>query len=190
MDKIRSFIAVEVPDEVKSLMAETKACFHPLDPHIRWVKIEGVHLTLKFLGNIERSQIEPISECLREAVAGQRPFEVRAEGAGVFPNMRYPRVLWVGLSEGLDELSSIHDKLEEKLAGLGFEPESRPFNPHLTLGRFRDGRRAGRAISLEMFDKAAQLAESFMVHRVLLMRSQLYPAGAVYTVLKEQMLSN
>ena len=188
-EKIRSFIAVKVPQNVKSLMTDAMAAFHDLDPYVRWVKIEGVHLTLKFLGNIETSQMEPVSECINEAVEGQRPFRVTVGGTGVFPNIRNPRVLWIGLSEDRDELSLIYEKLESKLKGLGFEPETRPFNPHLTLGRFRDSRKGGRVINGEMLEKAAPGPESFMVDRVFLMRSRLHPAGAKYTVLKEQMLS-
>lgn len=190
MENIRTFIAVEIPENVKSRMAEARKACRLLDPYTRWVRIEGIHLTLKFLGNIELSQVEPVSDCIHEAVKGVKPFTVKIGGAGVFPNPRYPRVLWIGITEGLEQLSNIYEVLEDELKWLGFEPESRPFHPHLTLGRFRDGRKAGRALKQEMLEKAAPWEESFTVEGVNLIRSQLHPSGAVYTVLKECPLSD
>lgn len=184
MQNIRSFISVEVPEKVKSRMMEVKKELAPLDPYIRWVRPEGIHLTLKFLGNIDPSQEEAVSTCIKGVVKDVRPFAVKLSGAGVFPNNRYPRVLWIGIIEGQEQLSSIYQGLEEGLKRQGFKPESRPFRPHLTLGRFRDGGKAGRVLSQEMLERAAAWEESFTVDEVKLMRSQLHPSGAVYTVLK------
>ncbi len=189
MESIRSFISVEIPEKVKSRMLEVKKELVPLTPYIRWVRPESMHLTLKFLGDIDPSQVEPVSACIEEVVKGVWPFEVKVGGAGVFPNSRYPRVLWIGIVEGQEQLSSICRGLEEGLKKQGFKPESRPFRPHLTLGRFKDGRKAGRALSREMLEQAATWEEGFAVNGVKLMRSQLHPSGAIYTVLKECTLS-
>lgn len=189
MEMLRSFIAVEIPENVKSRMAEARNAFRPLDPYIRWVRAEGVHLTLKFLGDIDPAQVAPVSASIEQAVKDMRHFTVKISGAGVFPNLKYPRVLWVGIVQGGSELSAIYQNLEGLLKELGFEPESRPFQPHLTLGRFRDGRQAGRLLTQEMLQKGGAWEESFTVSQVRLMRSQLHPSGAIYTVLKECTLS-
>lgn len=188
LESIRSFIAVELPPRVKSGLLEARNIFDALDRHVRWVRPEGMHLTLKFLGNIEPKQVDPVSARIEEAVNEMGPFQVTVQGAGVFPNLRNPRVLWVGLTEGQEYLSTIYKNLQKGLKREGFKPESRPYRPHLTLGRFRDGRKAGGILDEGLLESAAHLKESFTVDRINLIRSQLNPSGAVYTLLSEHPL--
>ncbi len=133
---LRLFIAVELPDEVLRYISETVG---ELRRHgitgIRWVRGEGVHLTLKFLGNASEEQVAGILSSMRSTVAGTSPFALQVHGAGAFPHMRAPRVLWLGVQGDMEPLFRVHDLLEEALEVQGFAREARTFSAHLTLGR-------------------------------------------------------
>jgi 2'-5' RNA ligase len=189
METIRAFIAVPLPstllDELGNLQRRLK---HRVpDRSVRWVRPEGVHLTLKFLGDTPVDKLPEIKQALA-AVARHAPGCTFAVGGlGCFPNPRRPRVVWVGVQEPTGRLAAVQDAIEEVMAPLGYEPEGRGFKPHLTLGRI--GRRTSR-------DDAAQVGEivagtdvgqllEVAATRIDLIRSVLKPSGAEYTTLAE-----
>jgi len=184
MDGIRSFIAIEIPPSLKSRMEEVQEELRRAEADVKWVRPEGIHLTLKFLGSIRREDVEKISVALGPVAASIAPFEIRILGLGCFPHARNPRVVWLGVDRGRDPLASLHLAIEQKMADLSLPPEERPFSPHLTLGRVRSPRgRVGLARALEM-NRGAEIG-SFQAREVILFRSELRPSGAVYTKLGE-----
>ncbi len=188
MAKIRTFIAIDIPVRQKEQMANLQRRLRELGGRVSWTRPEGVHLTLKFLGEVEEGQLPQVAEAVRRATRGVAPFEVNIQGTGAFPDFRRPRVLWVGIEEPSGRLKVLAQAVERELRGLGFPPEGRDFSPHLTLGRVKDPRGMEpvvRALRQEEF-----AGGSFAVHEVLVMRSDLKPTGAEYTALHRIALSS
>jgi 2'-5' RNA ligase len=178
--KIRSFIAVDLSAPVRAALQRLRDQFAQLKCEVRWVRVEGVHVTLKFLGGVEPARLEQIQTALAAAVTGQPALRVRARGLGAFPNLRRPRVLWVGL-EG-EDLAALAARVDQGMSWLDFEPEKRGFTPHITLGRV-NGMRGWSHVE-ELFK--AHLSDDFgecIVDAVTIYRSTLRPDGAVYTPL-------
>lgn len=174
---IRAFIAVNLASMVIEEIAKIQVMLQAAKGDIRWTRAEGWHLTLKFLGDIERNQVEPILETLREALRTQPSLRVIAQGLGAFPNLRRPRVLWAGLSgEGLTALS---ETVETALMPLHFPPEDHEFTPHVTLGRIRSLRGWERVLAVVKEHEQTRFGESEIDH-VVLYQSELRPEGAVY----------
>ncbi|MBF8266681.1 MAG: 2'-5' ligase [Dehalococcoidia bacterium] len=183
-ERLRAFIAVELPPGVTETLRRLVQDLQSLALRdIRWVRPKGVHLTLRFLGNIPSDSVEPVSQALRRCAASSAPFDLFLGGLGAFPAWRDPRVIWVGLGGALEGLLSLQEALERELESLGFERERRPFSPHLTLGRIREGasapqrRRAGEALAGVSVEVRGELP----VREVSLIRSTLTPSGAIYT---------
>ena len=177
---IRAFIAVTLAESVIEEIAKICTLLQEAKGDLRWTRIESLHLTLKFLGDIHRHQVEPILGALHTAVSAYPPLRIVAQGLGVFPSVRRPRVLWVGLKgEGLTRLSEV---IETALMPLDFPPEDREFTPHLTLGRVRSLRGWDNLLALMKEYKSTLFGES-VVDRVTLYQSDLRPDGARYTSL-------
>jgi len=183
---IRSFIAIELPDEVKRELAQLiyelgKAKY----PFVKWVDMENTHLTLKFLGNIPQGQVAKIAEAMKQAVRGKSPFQLEISRLGAFPSINQPRVIWIGVGGETDSLLKLQREIDSRLVPLGFAPEKQPFVPHLTVGRVRenaspDDRKAlGQLLASRVFDSQGHIA----VDSIKLMRSQLTPEGPVYSLL-------
>ena len=192
---IRAFVAVELTDELRSAIAlvqtQVKAELArelrrtAPDARLQWVRPEAIHLTLKFLGDIEDGQVEDIAQALAVAVSPQARFSMEVGGLGVFPDLRAPRVLWIGLS-GPGPLVSLAQSVDQALAGLDFSLETRPFNPHLTLARIKErGREVGKALAVIGLLAQGSPVGTLPVQTVSLMRSELKPSGAVYSRLRE-----
>lgn len=184
MEQIRSFIAIELPDEVKSALTRLEDRLKSGgDYPVKWVDPNNIHLTLKFLGNISSGRISEITAALETAVQGMPPFHLDIKGLGVFPNTRRVQVAWVGVSGALDRLTELQQRIESNVAPLGFPTESRPFSPHLTIARLRDyatsdDRQAfGQLIASTRFEGNS----GFDVDYVNLMSSQLTREGPVYS---------
>jgi 2'-5' RNA ligase len=186
---IRAFIAVDLPESVIRALqsAQERLKSHRLD--IRWVKPGNIHLTLKFLGDIQPADIDPIREALRSAAAAVAPFPIAARGAGVFPGIKKPRVVWAGLSGELPTLFALQECVERALAAIGFAPEARSFKAHLTIGRVK-----GRVRPADLLAALQELAKwaspVFTVDRVTFFQSDLRPGGAVYTRLGDAPLNS
>jgi 2'-5' RNA ligase len=185
-EQIRSFVAIELTDEAKKALARLRRELER-DEHrfIKWVDPGGIHLTLKFLGNIPSKRVTEITEAMKEAAQGISPFRLEIAGLGAFPSLKQARVLWVGVGGQLDKLSTLQQEIDSALAALGFGREERPFVPHLTLARVReatsptDRRRFSDLVGSTAFEGRYPIE----VEAVRLMRSQLTPAGAIYTCL-------
>jgi len=184
METVRSFIAIELPEELKLGLSKLQAGLKTDDkPWIKWIDTNGIHLTLKFLGNIQVDRIGEITQAMTEAAQGFYPFHLEVRELGVFPDWKRVQVVWVGLGREVDKLGQLQQLIESKLACLGFAPESRPFRPHLTLARVRnhaspDERQGlGKLIASTKFETAY----SMKVDAISLMRSQLTREGAIYS---------
>jgi 2'-5' RNA ligase len=185
-EQIRSFIAIELPEEAKEGLAQLRRELER-DKHkfVKWVDPGGIHLTLKFLGNIPAKRVAEITEAMGQAAKGISPFHLEISGLGTFPNLRQARVFWVGVGGEVDKLSGLQESIDSALATLGFAKEERPFVPHLTLARIRQGasplerRSFGELVGSTIFEDKYPVE----VEAIRLMRSQLTPAGAIYTCL-------
>ncbi|MBM2827356.1 MAG: ligT [Dehalococcoidia bacterium] len=150
---MRVFVAIELPQEVREGLAQVQDKLRSqIDEGVRWVDPWGVHLTLKFLGDVAPEKVTPIVQALTDVSNRNASFEVSIEQLGAFPSAVRPRVLWVGIGGDLSELIKLQGMVEDALAPLGFPPEGRGFSPHLTVGRVREGitrgilERIGRAL--------------------------------------------
>ena len=184
MEQIRSFIAIELPDELKLELTQLEARLKlGKQPWVKWVDPYSIHLTLKFLGSIAADRIGEITRAMEEAVQGIPPFHLEVKDLGVFPNLRRVQVAWVGIGGEVDKLGQLQQRIESNLVPLGFAPESRPFTPHLTLARLRDQaplgerQRFGQLIASTKFEAAYTIE----VDAINLMRSQLTREGAIYS---------
>ena len=183
---MRSFIAIELPETLKKALADLQQELEKCGADVRWTRPENIHLTLKFLGNIEEDKADIIAEKITGTCKGQPDFELGISGVGVFPNKRSPRVLWAGIDLN-DDILALQEGIEEAMAFLGFEREKRRFSPHLTLGRFRSSR--GKQALLDEMDAYMENIFGLMdVNSVLLMRSDLEQSGARYTKIAEAYL--
>ena len=187
---LRAFIAIKLSDELKchigEVQAELKRRAFGRDG-LGWDRPEGMHLTLRFLGDIAEEQVEVLGSLLRDVAAGMMPFVLEARGIGAFPNPRAPRVIWLGLQgtpESMEALRHIQARVEEGVVGLGFPREPREFTAHLTLARVRD-RQSGAALAKVLEANQDRAVGSFTAASVGLIKSELRPAGAVYTTLVE-----
>ena len=184
MEQIRSFIAVELPGELKLELTRLQDRLKSgSQAPVKWVDANSIHLTLKFLGNIDRPMADKITSALGEAVRGINPFRLALGRTGVFPNERRVQVIWVGLIGDVERLSHLQRRVESNLVHLGFAKETRPFTPHLTLARLRDRatpderQRLGQII----VRTDTPSGHGFEVDSIHLMRSQLTSEGAVYS---------
>ncbi|NDJ74748.1 MAG: RNA 2',3'-cyclic phosphodiesterase [Chloroflexi bacterium] len=181
----RLFIAIELPEAILAQLTTVQERLKRQVPRgtVRWVRVAGIHLTLKFLGDVPLSQRDDIEHELAQAATGHTPFTLAARHLGCFPNPKRPRVVWVGVQGAVPALANLRDAVEEHIAPLGYPTEDRPFKPHLTLGRVqRDARRdeVARLGELIADTKLGELGR-WDVSSVSLMRSELKPDGAVYS---------
>ncbi len=177
---MRSFIAVELPETVKSAIGDYINSLLELVNNLNWVAPANLHLTLKFLGEVKESDIEGISECVTKTVSEFTPFVMGLSHIGFFPSRRNPRVIWLGADGGEDYLIDLFHDLENHLEELGFDRESRTFSPHLTIGRIKRHQKITVPEYLPEFSPV-----TFDVDNVALMKSTLTPKGPVYEKLFE-----
>ena len=187
MAGIRSFVAIDLPDRVRSALAELQEDLKDQAPPkaVRWTRPTSIHLTLQFLGDVAPGAVEAIADALRGVCADHAPFTFELKNLGVFPNPNRPRVVWVGVDEPSGALVALQKGVTQALVPLGFEPEKRAYTPHLTIGRA--ARHAGRHELAQVGDliTRSQVGTVGQVHveHITLMKSDLQPGGAVYTPL-------
>lgn len=184
---MRAFIAVDLAPEIKERLQALVGDLRAARADVRWIEAGGMHLTLKFLGEIDDDRALRVREVLASAAARHHPFSLRLEGTGAFPTERSPRVLWAGCAAG-PELAALQEDLERALEAEGFEREARAFKPHLTLGRVKGPGRIDKA----MAELARHRDESFgamTVGKIVLFESRLRPQGAEYLSVAEAALS-
>lgn len=175
---VRIFIAAELPEWVKREIRTLQESLSKGRVSIAWTPSDNLHLTLKFLGEIKDGTVEGVAEIVRNAVTQRRAIKLGLAGSGVFPNARNPRILWVGLCGQIKELVNLAGIIDTELARAGHPAESRAYNPHLTIGRFKSPVGAGDV--LELAKRYSPAADSFEIREVIVMRSILQPGGARY----------
>jgi 2'-5' RNA ligase len=184
-ESLRLFIAIELPPTVTEALAALQKRLQTFDREraIRWTAISSIHLTLKFLGDTDPARQPAIDAALREAVAGRAPFSLNIDGAGCFPDLHKPRIVWAGVGGDLAALHALRDAVERTVSPLDYPTEDRPFSPHLTLGRARQDalRQALAALGERIGQAQVGTLATWRVEGVSLMRSDPKPSGAVYT---------
>jgi 2'-5' RNA ligase len=185
---MRLFIAINVDSALRAPLAAVQANLKTTAAPVSWVKPENLHFTLKFLGEVPEARLPALQETFRSSMAGMGRFTLSLAGLGTFPPRGRPRVVWVGVEQGVEEMKQLQGRIDEALLPLSFARETRPLQPHLTLGRVRE---FGRLDALLAYIRGADIGPvgQMAVRCVDLMRSELHPAGAVYTRVESVPLS-
>lgn len=185
MEKLRAFVAVEIDQGIKKRLADLQEILKEAEGGVRWVEVENIHITLKFLGHIDEANLSAVKDIVKIAITGVSPFCIEFKGVGAFPRPERPRVLTVTVKDTSGSLSRINAGLEEEFFGkLGIEKEDRRYSPHLTLGRIKFAKNVTPLVRL----MARHSADDFgveQVESVVLMQSQLSPEGPIYTQLEK-----
>lgn len=179
---MRCFISIAIPEDIKKGMSAIQDRLRKSGADVSWTKPDGMHLTLKFLGEIEEKRVAKIETALNIACAGINSFSLDLSGIGVFPDIRRPRVVWIGLNENGNSLTKMQRGIENQLEEIGFPIEKRRFTPHITLGRVRSNKNLSQLLSIMDEEKNSEIG-SFSVSNIHLMKSDLRSEGAVYTEL-------
>jgi RNA 2',3'-cyclic 3'-phosphodiesterase len=184
---MRAFVALELPDEARAFCAKAmdraRSALGPDGRAVRWVDPEAIHLTLKFLGSVASARIPEVVERVAQTVANAGAFPIAVGGLGLFPNQRAPRVIWLALHGDLAALCDCQERVEIATVPLGFPREKRPFQPHLTLGRVREGAALADLATIGRLPMGwpTDASAPFLVTSISLMQSHLGPGGARYT---------
>jgi 2'-5' RNA ligase len=180
---IRAFLAIELPDALRPGLAQVQGELKRSHADVRWVQVGNIHLTLKFFGNVPEDEIDALALAARQAAAESAPLQLQATGVGAFPSPLSPRVVWLGLGGDVLPLTQLFYRLEKAFTTLGYLPEGRAFNPHLTLGRVKSP--ANRDRLARMLAKMPPLDwPPFAVKELILFQSVLSPQGSKYTPLR------
>ncbi|MCK4353299.1 RNA 2',3'-cyclic phosphodiesterase [candidate division WOR-3 bacterium] len=186
---MRVFIATKIPDSVREKISILQEQLKETQTGVRWVNPDNVHLTLKFLGEVEETRISEISSAIKSSIKGILPFHISFSSLDAFPNLKYPKVLWIGVKEGKEKLIELMSKLDTSLSRLGFEPETRKPSPHLTIGRVKKNKNPRLPKKLcggqEKFEVQSFETRSFLTEKVYLIKSTLTPEGPEYTDIAE-----
>jgi 2'-5' RNA ligase len=182
----RCFIALKFSGEVIASVSVLLAALRTAGADVKWVKPESMHLTLSFLGDVDMDRLSSVKMIVAGAAKRHAPFGFGVGGAGGFPDLRHPRVLWAGI-KAPDELFDLQRDIETSLAWIGFAPENRPYSPHLTLGRVRSGRNLSGALAVLRENERAVFG-SVSADALYLMESRLSPSGAKYIELSTERL--
>ena len=186
---MRTFVAIELSEKTRAAIGSlVSAVSHGLGK-ITWVKPDRMHLTLKFLGEIEEKLCVPITGALGEVCSCAAPFSFTVSGMGCFPGPSRPRVIWVGLTGNLEPLERLYRDIDRALSSLGFEREKRRFSPHITIGRVR-GAVIGQRLEGIIKERSGECFGTEEVRDVVFMQSRLRPQGPIYTPLARLPLAN
>ena len=179
---IRTFIAVEVTPAIRTRLVAMQRELASAAQEVKWVEEENLHVTLKFLGQVDEREVHTVCRLVQEAVAGQAPFDMTVAGIGAFPNENRPRVIWAGVTAGGPELIRIHGDLEPVLRAEGYPREDRPYTPHITLGRIRQIK-PNPQLAAALQQHQAWEGGHRQVREVLVMASELSSDGPHYMVM-------
>lgn len=184
MSKIRTFIAVELPDQTRLDIANLQKDLASAGLKLRWVKPQNIHLTLKFLGDVDGDKLADICDSITAVSCQHQLFDLQPKGLGCFPGLRNPRVIWVGISGTLEVLRALQSDVENALIPFGFNAEKRPFRGHLTVGRVKS-RVSPHKLAEALRTHSDFNSEVFTVKQVTVFESKLQPTGPLYTKLCE-----
>ncbi len=180
---IRCFVAAKVPAPVLAAIEQYIQALKKIEPEVHWVKVNSLHVTLKFLGEIIPDLVKQVEEILVPLAHLYKPFSIKVKGTGCFPNKSKPRVFWLGLEQDSgNSLNEIHSWIDDNLKPLGFSLEERDFSPHLTLGRVKKPQNFTNLFTY--MEKTPFTEQVFEVDKIVLIRSELKPSGAEYTEIK------
>jgi 2'-5' RNA ligase len=179
---MRTFIGIPLTEQCRKMLDDLQHSLRSYGADVRWVAVPSIHLTLKFLGEVDPGIIPMLAESLESAAQTHQSFELGLRGLGCFPNQKNPRVIWCGINGETESLSRLHQLVETACSSLGFAPENRAFHPHLTLGRI-NGKRNLQPL-LDCIKMGSDLECSFKADHFGIYKSTLKPQGAVYAVLK------
>lgn len=185
---MRLFIAIDLDAGVREKVLREAERLRRFAPEAKWVNPAGMHVTLAFIGHLPDDRVPEVKAIVQEVASGHAPLTLRAEGIGGFGASRHPRVLWIGLGGEISSLGNIKAELDQRLLPIGYQPEKRPFKPHLTLARARKLQGDSALARCIEEHKTVDFGES-RVDRLILFRSELSPKGARYTPLIEAPLS-
>lgn len=184
MINIRTFIAINLTREIKETLNKIQSQLKKADADVKWVGQEGMHITLKFLGNVVIGQLESVYQMVFEATSNFNPFQLSLSSVGAFPNLSSPKVVWVGIDKGKEICIELAKQIDANLLRLGFPIEQKEFVPHLTLGRVKSPR-GKNELSKLVSELKTQSFGQMDVSKIEVMGSQLTPKGAIYTTLQE-----
>lgn len=174
----RLFIAIDLPIEIKrELHKFEQELAKYISRGVKWVELENLHFTIRFLGETEEEKIPNITRIMDEVSQELNPFNISLKELGTFPNFKNPRIIWIGIEKGKKEILNLFNKLEGKITELGFRKEEKDFSPHLTLGRVKERIRWNEKWNINI------LNIEFLVEEMTLFESQLTPQGPIYTPL-------
>jgi 2'-5' RNA ligase len=180
---IRAFVAVDISDRQREEVAGVLESMMGYDVRVKWVKIENVHVTLKFLGDTDEGILPDMYAAIGESLSDHSAFELSLEKLGCFPNVHRPRIIWIGIKNGYENLRGLSQEVERAVEPFGFRPEKRKFSVHLTVGRVKDSRSIEPLIrDISRMDFSSSAAT---ISKVVFYRSILRPQGPIYTSLKE-----
>lgn len=184
---MRSFIAIELPANIKDILSKLQTKLRYAQADVKWVEPQNIHLTLKFLGDINEKQLAKINAILDDIAGNKINFQANISSIGAFPNMDFPRVIWVGLKEGESQIKELAIMLEEKIAEIGIPKENRAFSSHITIGRVKTLKNKEKLVK-ELNSYRDGLPEgnlNFAVNKLTLFKSTLGLKGPTYEILKE-----
>lgn len=188
MSRLRTFIGVDLGKPIRDRTVALQETMARSGAEVKWVEPENLHVTLLFLGEVEDREIPRVCQIVAETTQMHAAFTMSVETAGCFPNPRRPRILWVGVGQGAQELCRLHDDLERPLEELGYRREERRYSPHITLGRVRSERPA-QTIAAALARHSVWKAGEKLVEEIQVMSSELTSTGPIYTVLSRARLS-
>jgi len=188
---MRTFIALPLPEKIKDYLCGLQDRLKKTGADVKWVNPKNIHLTLKFLGEINPEQTKELEVFFEKIAAGVSAYTISIGGIGAFPKIQSPRTIWVGIEKGKEETRDLASRLEEKVSTIGIPKEERPYSCHLTIGRTKSSLNRSKLIQgLNDLLKDPISSLEFPVNRIILFKSTLTPGGPIYEVLKEANLKN
>ena len=182
MKQFRTFVAVEMPEDVQKEFREVQTTLRRTDAHVKWVEPHNIHVTLKFLGDVAEDHLEGLYQGVTEGVRGIQPFEINLSQLGAFPNFKRPRVIWIGVEAGKEKLVQLQKQVEDSISHHGFPKENRKFSPHLTIGRVKSPRGVDDLVTT--IQETPFESNSIGIREVVVMKSTLTPEGPIYAPLR------
>nr|MBU1328204.1 RNA 2',3'-cyclic phosphodiesterase [Candidatus Omnitrophota bacterium] len=186
---LRGFIAVEIDNQTRQKISELISILKKSNADIKWITDSQMHLTLKFLGNIDKGKVLGISDLISDISDNFDSFKIVFSRIGAFPSLNHPAVIWLGIDKGSEFLKTLNEKIETALEKIGFERASREFKPHLTLGRVKSNKNMPRLTKL-LEETAFCLKDDIQINKLTLFQSDLDPKGAIHSIILQKYLRN